>query len=139
MVEYTRELLNSNCHIGWVRTVVKRATALIETRVWEVVGNVNVGKRGVDKRTKIIYDLTADRDMSSTIYAHKFNDKYDVELSWKVAMDMIVIELKKVFIDSNIHYNNKEIFDIYDIITMHRLITVDWGGEEIYQMDEKNG
>ncbi len=132
MVEYTRELLNSNCHIGWVRTVVKRAVDLIESRVWDVVGNVNVGKRGVDKRTKIIYDLTADRDMSSTIiYAHMVDDKYDVELSWKLATDMIVRELKKVFIDSNIHYNNKEILDIYDKITMHRLITVDWGGEEI--------
>ena len=130
MVEYTRELLNSNCHIDWVRAVVKRAVGLIESRVLDIVGNGNDVRNDVDKRTKIIYDLTADRDMSSTIYAHKFNDKYDVELSWKLAMDMIVRELKKVFIDSNIHYNNKEILDIYDKITMHRLITVDWGGDE---------
>ena len=130
MVEYTRELLNSNCHIGWVRAVVKRAVDLIESRVWDVVGNV--GKRDVDKRTKIIYDLTADRSVSCpTLYIQMLDDKYDVELSWKLAMDMIVRELKKVFIDSNIHYNNKEILDIYDKITMHRLITVDWGGEEI--------
>ena len=127
MVEYTRELLNSNCHIGWVRAVVKRAVDLIESRVWDVVGNV--GKRDVDKRTKIIYDLTTDRDTRTII--HMFDCKYDIELSWKLAMDMIVRELKKVFIDSNIHYNNKEIMDIYDEITIHRLITVDWTRENL--------
>ena len=52
--------------------------------------------------------------------------EYDIELSWKIAMDMIVRELKKVFIDSNIYYNNKEILDISDEINIHRLIIVDW-------------
>ena len=129
MVEYTRELLNSNCHIGWVRAVVKRAVALIETRIWDIVGNGNVDKRGVDKRTKIIYDLTTDRDMRETSCEKimKTGDyKYDIELSWKLAMDMIVRELKKVFIDSNIQNGNKEILNIYDEIAIHRLITVDW-------------
>ena len=41
-------------------------------------------------------------------------------------MESIVRELKKVFVDSKIYYENKEIPDIHDKITIHRLIRVDW-------------
>ena len=52
--------------------------------------------------------------------------KVDIDLTWKYAMEIIVRELKKIFIDSNIYYENKEITDIHDNITIHRLIRVDW-------------
>jgi len=122
MVEYTRELLNSNCHIGWIITLVSRAITLIESRILKDYATIK-GK------TKIIYNLTTERDIRYiSIEIMKNNkNKYDIELSWKIAMDMIVRELKKVFIDSNIYYNNKEILDISDEINIHRLIIVDWG------------
>ena len=122
MVEYTRELLNSNCHIGWIITLVSRAITLIESRILKDYATIK-GK------TKIIYNLTTERDIRYiSIEIMKNNKKkYDIELSWKIAMDMIVRELKKVFIDSNIYYNNKEILDISDEINIHRLIIVDWG------------
>jgi len=122
MVEYTRELLNSNCHIGWIITLVSRAITLIESRILKDYAKIK-GK------TKIIYNLTTERDIRYiSIEIMKNNkNKYDIELSWKIAMDMIVRELKKVFIDSNIYYNNKEILDISDEINIHRLIIVDWG------------
>ena len=122
MVEYTRELLNSKCHIGWIITLVSRAITLIESRILKDYATIK-GK------TKIIYNLTTERDIRYiSIEIMKNNkNKYDIELSWKIAMDMIVRELKKVFIDSNIYYNNKEILDISDEINIHRLIIVDWG------------
>ena len=122
MVEYTRELLNSNCHIGWIITLVSRTITLIESRILKDYATIK-GK------TKIIYNLTTERDIRYiSIEIMKNNkNKYDIELSWKIAMDMIVRELKKVFIDSNIYYNNKEILDISDEINIHRLIIVDWG------------
>ena len=122
MVEYTRELLNSNCHIGWIITLVSRTITLIESRILKDYATIK-GK------TKMIYNLTTERDIRYiSIEIMKNNkNKYDIELSWKIAMDMIVRELKKVFIDSNIYYNNKEILDISDEINIHRLIIVDWG------------
>jgi hypothetical protein len=122
MVEYTRELLNSNCHIGWIITLVSRTITLIESRILKDYATIK-GK------TKMIYNLTTERDIRYiSIEIMKNNKKkYDIELSWKIAMDMIVRELKKVFIDSNIYYNNKEILDISDEINIHRLIIVDWG------------
>ena len=42
-------------------------------------------------------------------------------------MEIIVSELKKVFIDSNIYYENKEVKDVYDNTAVHRLIIVEWG------------
>ena len=56
MVEYTRELLNSNCHIGWIITLVSRTITLIESRILKDYATIK-GK------TKMIYNLTTERDM----------------------------------------------------------------------------
>ena len=39
---------------------------------------------------------------------------------------MIIKNLKKLFTDSNIYYQNKEVFDVNDNVTIHHLIIVDW-------------
>ena len=42
-------------------------------------------------------------------------------------MEIIVDELKKVFIDLNIYYENKEVKDVYNSTAVHRLIIIEWG------------
>lgn len=120
MFEYTRELLNSNCDLDFIKSVVERAHGTHKLIMNEVLKNNKIGKK------RLIYDITTERDMRSIFQNANLNEKYDYELSWKFAMELIVKQLKKVFIDSNIYYENREILDIYDNIKIHRLIIVEW-------------
>ena len=120
MFEYTRELLNSNCDLDFIKIVVERTHVLVHIEN-KVIENNKIGKK------KLIYDITTERDVRrSYIDIYRQNEKYDYELSWKFALELIVKQLKKVFIDSNIYYENREILDIYDNIKIHRLIIVEW-------------
>lgn len=120
MFEYTRELLNSNCDLDFITCVVERAHGSHKLIMNEVLKNNKEGKK------RLIYDLTTERDMRSIFQIARLNEKYDYELSWKFALELIVKQLKKIFIDSNIYYENREILDIYDNIKIHRLIIVEW-------------
>ncbi len=117
--EYTRELLNSNCDLDFIKFVVDRAHGSHKLIMNEVLKNNKEGKK------RLIYDITTEREMRS-IFAFKPNKKYDHELSWKFAMKLIVKQLKKIFTDSNIYYENREILDIYKNVSVHRLIIVEW-------------
>jgi hypothetical protein len=131
MVEYTCEFLNSDCDIEWIGTIVKRAVPQITSDVFR---QVDLCQKDSTKNKKILFDLITERniksysiDLERRRYQKSSNDKnIDFDLTWKYAMEIIVKELKKIFIDSNIYYENKEITDIHDNITIHRLIRVDW-------------
>jgi hypothetical protein len=120
MFEYTRELLNSNCDLDFIKSVVERAHGTRKFIMNKVLKNNKEGKK------RLIYDLTTEEDMRSIFLNAQLDEKYDYELSWKFALELIVKQLKKIFIDSNIYYENREILDIYNNISVHRLIIVEW-------------
>ena len=118
MIEYTHELMNSDGEvIDFVRHLVMCVIGnkLIETQVWKKIR---------EKKTKVIYDLTTEQNTRN--YCIHRNQNIDYDLSWKYAFEIIIKELKKIFVDSNVYYENKEVYDIHDNVTIHRLIIVDW-------------
>jgi phosphopantetheine adenylyltransferase len=117
MIEYTRELLNSNCDLDFINCIVERAVKIIAKKVLE---NNKEGKK------KLLYDLTTESDFRGIFKNLRLKYQFDYELSWKFALEIIVTEFKKVFTDSNIYYENKEVKDVYDNISVHRLIIIDW-------------
>ena len=75
------------------------------------------------KVKKTVFDITTDNHCISIRQNYQIH--ITNELTWKFALETIVKELKKIFIDANIYYENKEIFDIHDNITIHRLIKIE--------------
>jgi len=121
MVEYTREILNAGCDIEWIKTIVGRA---VQEITGDVLKHVVLCQEDSRKNKKILFDLITNQ--YTRTYAYMIKTQLNIDLTWKYAMEIIVRELKKVFIDSKIYYENKEITDIHDNITIHRLIRVDW-------------
>jgi len=119
--EYSRELLNSNCDFCFIGNVLHRVNE-IKLKILKSVGFK--GSSELNKTKKMVYDFTSNcNPWKGTIIP---DSKSDVELSWKFAMDLIVKDLKKIFPDSKVYCENKEIYDIHDKVTIHRLIVVDW-------------
>ena len=163
MITYTRELLNSNCDLDFINSIVQRAhgthkiiankvldkikenrriineakkhNAIIlnNPRLSRFLGNPRLNmppvtlKEEPEVTKKFVYDITTERDFRDTFKNMRLYECFDYELSWKFALEMIVTELKKVFIDSNIYYENKEVKDVYDNVAVHRLIIIEWG------------
>ena len=125
MIEYTCEILNSDCDIWWIRKIVGGA---VQEITGDVLKQVDLCQKDSTKNKKILFDLntaTTIRNYGMELERQR-PKKVDIDLTWKYAIEFIVRELKKIFIDSNIYYENKEITDVYDNITIHRLIRVDW-------------
>lgn len=120
MIEYTRELLNSNCDLDFINSIVQGAHGNHKIIAKKVLENNREGKK------KLLYDLTTERDFRGIFQKLRLKYQFDYELSWKFALEIIVTELKKVFTDSNIYYENKEVKDVYDNTAVHRLIIIDW-------------
>jgi hypothetical protein len=120
--EYSRDLLNSNCDFGFIGVVPKQCSDEIRSRILTALANESTDAWIYRNTKEIIYDIINDRNRRQIFP----NIRFDVELSWKYAMDMIVKDLKKTFIDSNVYHKNKEIYDIHDKVTIHRFIIVDW-------------
>lgn len=120
MITYTRELLNSNCDLDFITHVVRREknNKIIAKKVLQ---------HNIEGKKRLIYDLTTENDFRSVFQNVRLKYQFDYELSWKFAMEIIVAELKKIFIDSNIYYENKEVKDVYDNTAVHRLIIIEWG------------
>jgi len=126
MIEYTRAFLNSQCDKEFVRLMVRRIIdgKLIENRVWQTVdSNIRDKKNTIQKLT---YDLTEERETKYLFPRKTTSEKSYVEASWKFASFMIVHELQKVFVDCDITYEFKNIYDIYENVTVNRLIHIDW-------------
>lgn len=117
-MELTREFLNSCCDTDWVMTIVGRVVDMIKTNIF----------KNYKTQKKIVWDIGVEQDTKNYCYEllRKQQSEESRELSWKFALEMIVAELKKIFVDSSVFYQNKEIFDIHDKMTIHRLIIVDW-------------
>ena len=43
-----------------------------------------------------------------------------------ILMEILVSELEKIFTDSNISAETKTTVDIYDVVTQHNIIVIDW-------------
>ena len=115
MIEYTREMLTSNCDLDFISVLVKNVLR----------GDVlaNMGLKNLKNSEKTVFDITTDNHCKSIRQERLYHNQN--ELSWKFALETIVKELKKIFVDANIYYKNKEIFDIHDKITIHRLIIIE--------------
>lgn len=123
MMEYTREMFNSNCDIQFIKGIYQK---LIENKrildfIFDKIGLGANYPQSFQKVDKIVYDLTTEK-LWKNKQPHK---QFDNELTWKFALETIVKELKKIFVDANIYYENKEIFDIHDNSTIHRLIKIE--------------
>lgn len=120
--EYSRDLLNSNSDFNFIGSVLHNIKE-IKLIIINSLGATGSSESSELKKTKkMVYDFTTERNARG-----KHPDKrFDVELSWKYAMDMIVKELKNTFPDSKVYSAKKEIYDISDKVTNHRLIIVDW-------------
>ena len=122
-MEYTREMFNSNCDIQFIKSIYQR---LIENKyivdfIFDKMGLWANYPKTYKKVDKIICDLTTEKLWKNN-QPHK---QFDNELTWKFALEVIVKELKKIFVDANIYYENKEIFDIHDNSNIHRLIKIE--------------
>ena len=121
-MELTREFLNAYCDTDWVRAIVGRVVDMIKTNIF----------KNYKTQKKIVWDIGVEQYTKNYCYELLRNQQGEEsseesrELSWKFALEMIVAELKKIFVDSSVFYQNKEIFDIHDKMTIHRLIIVDW-------------
>ena len=124
MIEYSRDLLNSKCDIDCIRSVNESYIMNeIISRILQSAAYTAANKLDEFAGTKkMVYDITSERNTRQKLP----NIRFDVELSWKFATDTIVNDLKKTFVDSNVYSENKEIYDIHDKVTIHRLIIVDW-------------
>jgi len=123
MIEYTREMFNSNCDIQFIKGIYKMLieNKRIESFIFDKMGFGGNYPQSFQKVNKIVYDLTTKEMGWRSGQPHR---QFDNELTWKFVLEMIVKELKKIFIDADIQYQNKEIFDIHDNVTIHRLIIV---------------
>lgn len=114
--------MNSNCDIGFITHIIRRSDEIISRILQSAALSAENALDEFAGTKKMVYDFTREQN-TRYIFPDR---KFDVELSWKFAMDMMVKDLKKTFHDSNVYYENKEISDIYDKVTIHRLIIVDW-------------
>ena len=121
MIEYTRELLNSNCDLDFINCILERAHGRHKLIANKALQNNKEGKK------MLVYDLTTERDFRGIFQNLQLKYQFDYELSWKFALEIIVKELKRIFIDSNIYYENKEVKMVNDNIAIHRLIIIEWG------------
>ena len=114
MIEYTSEMLKSNCDLDFIGFIVQNVLR----------GDVlaNTALKNFKNSNKTVFDITTDNHCRDIRQGWYYNQN---ELTWKFALETIVKELKKIFIDANIYYENKEIFDIHDKITIHRLIMIE--------------
>ncbi len=117
-MELTREFLNADCDTYWVIRIVGRVVDMIKTNIF----------KNYKTQKKIVWDIGVEQDTKNNCYETLDMQQNEElrELSWKFALEMVVAELKKIFVDSSVFYQNKEIFDIHDKMTIHRLIIVDW-------------
>lgn len=115
MIQYTSEMLKSNCDLDFISIIVKRVLShnVLANRILQ---NFKEGK-------KTVFDITTDNHCRGIRQDYSYHNQN--ELTWKFALETIVKELKKIFVDANIYYENKEIFDVHDHITIHRLINIE--------------
>ena len=124
-MEYSCELLNSNCDLTFIRNIVYiiMKNNSIEKSILNRIKS-NYHSNNNYKQSKMVYDITQNDDILNYCIKTKLNKYYNYDLSWNFALEIIVNKLKKTFIDSTIYFENKEINDTNKSI--QRLIIIDW-------------
>ena len=79
--------------------------------------------------------------MSNSIFSGKKKMIYDLDSQWRqwinvrderyqtivdILNEILVPELKKIFIDSNIYTEIKTVTDVYDNESQHNILVIDW-------------
>lgn len=127
MVEYTRQILNSNCDLAMFKKYLNRIVEEIIRFVTEKRHNQNYAKYDLnnftEKNKKLKYVLKPINEWCPNGHLYSSEDQ---DLLLKELIRQIINTLKETFIDSNIYNEIKETNDIYDNITFHNLIIVDW-------------
>lgn len=121
-MEYSRELLNSNCDISFIKNIVH---IIMESKIIErLVLNkfeLNLNESNTKKVYNIKYDITSNYNIIHYCINKKLYDYYDYDLSWKFALEILVKNLKNIFIDSNIYIKDNKINE-----SIQRIIIIDW-------------
>ena len=121
-MEYSRELLNSNCDISFIKNIVH---IIMESKIIErLVLNkfeLNLNESNTKKVYNIKYDITSNYNIIHYCINKKLYDYYDYDLSWKFALEILVKNLKNIFIDSNIYIKDNQINE-----SIQRIIIIDW-------------
>ena len=120
--EYSRELLNSNCDFVFITHIFRCSNEIISRILRSAQLSAENKLDEFAGTKKMIYDFSGLQKWNSVVP----NSRFDVELTWKFAIEMIVKDLKKTFPDSIINSSIQEIDNVYAKLTIHRLIIVDW-------------
>lgn len=121
-MEYSRELLNSNCDISFIKNIVHiiMESKIIERLVLNKI-ELNLNESNTKKVCNIKYDITSNYNIIHYCINKKLYDYYDYDLSWKFALEILVKNLKNIFIDSNIYIRDNQINE-----SIQRIIIIDW-------------
>lgn len=133
MVEYTRKILNSCCDLDILKSHIDKLAneiirAVVNKRIehnYRVYNTNNITKN----HKRIIYVVKPIIQWhlhNSNIYG---NDESMQNTLYEEVIRQTINELKKTFVDSKIYEETKQTNDIYDNITNHNLIVVDWNEE----------
>ena len=121
-MEYSRELLNSNCDISFIKNIVH---IIMESKIIErLVLNkfeLNLNESNKKKVYNIKYDITSNYNIIQYCINKKLYDYYDYDLSWNFALEILVKNLKNIFIDSNIYIKDNKINE-----SIQRIIIIEW-------------
>ena len=121
-MEYSREFLNSNCDISFIKNIVHiiMESKIIERLVLNKI-ELNLNESNTKKVCNIKYDITSNYNIIHYCINKKLYDYYDYDLSWKFALEILVKNLKNIFIDSNIYIKDNQINE-----SIQRIIIIDW-------------
>lgn len=118
-MEYTKELLNSNCDIKFINHIYYSVGMITQNVFKNMEGKEG---RGFYKN-KIVFDYTAEKEYRYIKPNEEY--EYNVELSWLYALESVVKQLKCRFIDIDVHYEIKNVIHEEGTRKTYAIV-VDW-------------
>lgn len=112
-MEITKEILNSGCSTQFI---YQESYRLFEKIKNEVLG------ASILNIQKIIFNVTD--YCRSNLY--QLNDIENEEQTLNYTINVTITMLRKIYIDSNIYYQEKTITNLYDNNELCKCIVVDW-------------
>lgn len=112
-MEITKEILNSGCSTQFIYQE--------SNRLFEKIKNEVLGASILNIR-KII--LNVSDYCRSNLY--RLNDIENEEQTLNYTINVTITMLRKIYIDSNIYYEEKTITNLYDNNELCKCIVVDW-------------
>lgn len=111
-MELSKEILNSGCDILFISQEANKLFNKIQKEIFIAYKT----------QKKIILDVT---DYCSYNF-YLLNDLENTEQTLNYTINVTIIMLRKLFVDSNIFYQEKKITNLYDHTCYHKCIVVDW-------------